>query len=331
VKGRKTHSNPHPASKSIQKMKTILGTGQLGLTIMDILLKENPNEKILLVNRNGNLDIPVPENVQVAAADVTDAIDMELIARRSEVIFSCTDVPYQLWANFYPATASALAYALEKTNTRLVFADNLYSYGNVKGAVMHEEMPHSAQTKKGRIRASVIQTLLHSGQEFCNRVAFVKSADFIGPRIHKGIFGTDFLKKLDQGKTILLFGKPYLKHTFTYIRDFATAMIRVGTATDAGGQIWHVPNAPAITPLEWVQLFEAETGKKARVLVLPKFIVRLSGLFDPLVKELYELAYQFEFPYLLNHEKYARRFDLHFTAPETIIHETMAWFQSTQQ
>jgi nucleoside-diphosphate-sugar epimerase len=297
---------------------------------MEMLLQNNPNEEILLVNRKGQLETTIPVNVQLAAADVTNKDEMEAIARRSELIFSCTDVPYQAWATFYPATASALAYALGKTNARLIFADNLYSYGNVEGAEMNEKMPHKAKTKKGMIRASVIDTLLNSGNEFSSRVAFVKAADFIGPRIYKGVFGTDFLNRLYSGKTISLFGKPALPHTFTYIKDFATAMIHVGTATDTFGQIWHVPNAPAINLKEWVLLFEAAADKKAKVIVLPKFGIRIAGLFNSLIKEFYELAYQFEYPYLVNHEKYVSRFGNHATNHENIVRETIEWYQSTK-
>jgi nucleoside-diphosphate-sugar epimerase len=309
-------------------MKTILGTGQLGLTIMDILLKNNPNEPILLVNRSGQLDINTPKNVQIIAADVTNKNDMEMIAQKSEVIFSCTDVPYQTWGDFYPATASALAYALSKTDAKLVFADNLYSYGNVSGAVMNEEMSHKAETKKGLIRASVIQILLKSDKAISDKVAFVKAADFIGPRIYKGVFGTDFLDKLYHNKTIMLAGKLELPHTFTFIIDFATAMIHVGNATDTFGQIWHVPNAPPLDLKKWIHLFEAEADKKAKIRVLPKSIVWIAGLFNPFIKELYELAYQYEYPYLVNHNKYASRFGLHFTSPESIVKETIQWYKS---
>ena len=42
-------------------MKTILGTGQLGLAIMQLLIDKNPEEKILLVNRTGKLSISIPQ------------------------------------------------------------------------------------------------------------------------------------------------------------------------------------------------------------------------------------------------------------------------------
>jgi nucleoside-diphosphate-sugar epimerase len=312
-------------------MKTILGTGQLGLAIMQLLLEKNADEEILLVNRSGKLDIPVPQNVQVTAADVRCKTAMKAIANKSELIFSCTDMPYEKWADFYPATADALAYALSESNARLVFADNLYSYGNIAGATMHEQMPHNATTKKGKIRAGVINTLLLSGREFNNRVAFVKAADFIGPRIYKGLFGADFLNNVYSGKKIMLFGNIALPHTFTYINDFATAMINVGTANDTFGQIWHVPNAPALSTDKWVHLFEVITNKKIRKTTVPKFVIKIAGIFNPFIKELYEMAYQFEHAYLVDHDKYVKRFGNHATYPSQIVKETVDWYTSTQK
>lgn len=45
-------------------MKTILGTGQTGLAVMQALIDRCPNEKILLANRTGKLNIALPENIQ---------------------------------------------------------------------------------------------------------------------------------------------------------------------------------------------------------------------------------------------------------------------------
>jgi len=311
-------------------MKAILGTGQLGLAILQLLLDKNPGEEILLVNRSGKLQIPLPKNVQVTAADVTSKNEMELIARKTELIFSCTDMPYDQWAAFYPATAEALAFALRKTPARLVFADNLYSYGNVLGKEMNEQMPHTAKTKKGKIRAAVIHTLLYSGEAFNSRVAIVKAADFIGPHIHKGIFGTDFLDRVYSGKRVRLFGDIALPHTFTYINDFAEAMINVGRAQDTYGQIWHVPNAPALSLDKWLHLFEIITNQHIRKSVTPKWVIRMAGLFHPFMKELVEMAYQFEYPYLVNHEKYVSRFGNHMTYPSDIVKETVEWYHSTK-
>lgn len=309
-------------------MKTILGIGQLGVAVMEELLRRNPNEEILMVNRKGLIDFQVPQSVKVVAADVTDIKALERIAEKSDVIFSCTDVPYLSWGEFYPAAASALAFALSRTDARLVFADNMYSYGNVKGNVMHESMPHNAKTLKGSIRTAVINALLKSGEQFNQRVAVVKAADFIGPRIYKGVFGVDFIKRLYEGKSIVLPGTVKLPHTFTYINDFAAALVNVGTCDDAFGKIWHVPNAPAMSLEKWIHLFEVMTGKKAKIVRVPKIGVWVAGFFDPLIKEYYELAYQFEYPYLIDHSKYAARFGESVASPSSIVKETVRWYNA---
>lgn len=311
-------------------MKTILGSGQLGMAVLEALLEIDPGTEITMVNRSGKLDWGVPKNVRVIQADVTNIDVMKQIAQYSECIYSCTDVTYQKWDEFYPAIGKALSAALSVSRAKLIFADNLYSYGNVKGAVMNEELPHQASTKKGMIRANLLKTLLYSGQDYSRRVAIVKAADFIGPRIHKGIFGLDFLDRLTTERRIILSGEIDLAHTFTYIKDLARAMVNVSNAADAFGQIWHAPNATAMDLNKWIHLFEVMTNNKARVVVLPKFVVRIAGFFNSLIKEFYELAYQFEYPYLVDHSKYTNRFGDHSTPPSIMVKETIQWYNFMQ-
>lgn len=307
-------------------MKVILGTGQLGRAILQVLQEKQPQSDILLVNRSGKVDFTLPKRVQIKAADVTNMTDIQSVTQDATVIYSSTDVPYPAWGTFYPATTDVLIKSIEKNPAKLVFADNLYSYGNVKGAIMHETLPHNATTKKGKIRAEVVNKLVRSlGPKGAN-VAIVKAADFIGPHIHKGVFGVDFLQQLLTDKPINLFGKPQLLHTFTYIYDFANAMVRVSDAPDAYGQIWHVPNAPALSLYEWLQLFEKQANKQAKIKIATKNLLRLVGLFNPFVREYVELSYQFEYPYLVNHEKYAARFGDSFTSPEQIVAQTLYWY-----
>lgn len=307
-------------------MKTILGTGQLGLAILDLLLSENPGEPVRLVNRSGKLNAPVPPTVQVQAVDVTDPDALTRVARQSEVIFSCTDVPYPQWATFYPAIADALVRVVAQTSTRLVFADNLYSYGNMQGAVMLETSPHQATTRKGLVRKQVIDAFRHEAVR--PQIAIVKASDFIGPRVHKGVFGTDFLEKLHAGKPVYLFGAIHAPHTFTYVPDFARAMLNVAAANDAFGRIWHVPNAPAISPEAWFLLMKEMTGSQSKLSVVPKLLLQGLALFNPLLREMLELAYQYEHPYVVSHADYASRFGDHTTPVQAIASETIAWFQS---
>ena len=122
-----------------------------------------------------------------------------------------------------------------------------------------------------------------------------------------------------------------MPQTFSYIRDFATALINVGNAPDAFGHLWHVSNAPAMSLDKWIHLFEVNTNKKVKSAVLPKVVVRAAGIFNSLIREFYELAYQFEYPYLVDHRKYADRFGNHATSPSVIVKQSVQWYKTEKQ
>jgi nucleoside-diphosphate-sugar epimerase len=49
-----------------------------------------------------------------------------------------------------------------------------------------------------------------------------------------------------------------MPHTYTYIGDFARAMIILGEREEGLGQVWHVPNAPTISTREILNLLFAQ-------------------------------------------------------------------------
>lgn len=307
-------------------MITILGTGQVGRAILDQIKIKTPNDKILLVNKSGRVSFNLPIGTEVLGTNVTIPEKLISIFQNSDIVFSCTDVPYQFWGEFYPLLSKSMVEGLKHSNARLVFADHMYSYGNIKGEFLHENLPHLAKTVKGKIRAEVIDNFYKSGVN--DRVAIVKSSDFIGPRIEKGVFGTDFLKSIYYNKTVYLPSNTTLPHHFTFIEDFSKALVLVAFEPNAFNEIWHVPNAKAISQNEWVKIFEHETGLKIKFQSIHKSIIKLVGLFNPFVRELNELSYQFEYPYLVDAQKFINQFGDISTQPSEIVHKTINWFNT---
>lgn len=306
-------------------MITILGTGQVGRAIFDQLWQKMPDYEILLVNKSGRVPFEMPEGTRISAIDVTNSENLIPIFQKSEIVFSSTDVPYQFWANFYPLLSNAMVEGLKQSDAKLVFADNMYSYGNLKGQFIHEGLPHTAKTNKGKIRTSVINDLFQD--QIKEKVAIIKSSDFIGPRIEKGVFGLDFLKNIYNQKTIFLPGKVNLPHHFTFIEDFAKAMVMVAFDPKGYNEIWHVPNAAAISQKEWIELFEQETKERIRYRSIPKMAISVIGLFNPFVKELKELSYQFEYPYIVESQKFIKHFGDISTTHQEIIKKTIEWYK----
>ena len=308
-------------------MITILGTGQVGKAVLDQLQIVRPESAILLVNRSGKAPFDLPKGTNIVGMDATDPGALVDVFQKSDLVFVCMDVPYQNWQTFYPLLSDALVAGLKNTAAKLIFADNMYSYGNRKGEPLYETLAHTAKTQKGKIRADVIKNFERNGLQ--ERVAIVKSSDFIGPRIEKGVFGIDFLANVYRNKAVNLPGNIKLPHHFTFIEDFAKAMVLVAFEPVDFNGVWHVPNAPAISQKDWIDLFRKHTGRPIKYRTIPKIVVKLVGMFNPFVRELQELSYQFEYPYLVNAQRFIEKFGDIATPHDQIVQKTIDWYRET--
>jgi nucleoside-diphosphate-sugar epimerase len=57
-------------------------------------------------------------------------------------------------------------------------------------------------------------------------------------------------------------------------------------------------------------------------------MLRLAGLFDPAAREMIEMAYEFEEPYILDSSKIEQAFGLRPTPLEVAIGETVDWWRA---
>ncbi len=64
-----------------------------------------------------------------------------------------------------------------------------------------------------------------------------------------------------------------------------------------------------LTGKEWVEAIANEMGVNPRYLVLPKFLLRILGLFQPIMAELVEMIYQHDRDYVFDSSKFNNRFD----------------------
>ena len=60
---------------------------------------------------------------------------------------------------------------------------------------------------------------------------------------------------------------------------------------------------------------------------MPRPLVRTIGLFNPYVREIFEMLYEFEEPFVVDHGKYERAFGNHATPLRQAVRETLAWYR----
>ena len=94
------------------------------------------------------------------------------------------------------------------------------------------------------------------------------------------------------------------------------------------GQVWHVPNAPAVSTQQFIDQVQAEVGKPIKVRTAGRTMMAFIGLFSPEVREVKEMLYEFEEPFVVDDSKFRTAFGASATPLKTGIDETVAWNRS---
>jgi nucleoside-diphosphate-sugar epimerase len=296
--------------------------GPLGVEVMERLTARG--ERVRGLCRSGRA--AAPPGAEVLAVDAADREAMVRAAAGAEVIHACVGVDYPRWRELWPPIVEGLLAAAAASGAALLFGDNLYAYGP-QNWPLREDLPGTTLGVKPALRARLTERMLAAHARGEARVALVRASDFYGPRVRQSWLGERVFARLLAGRPASLVGGADQPHAFTYLPDFATAMLAVADAPDALGGIWHVPNAPALTLREAVTRIAALAGTEPRVQVLPWPLLRLLGLVVPVFRELAEMKFQWDRPYLVDHAKFAARFGELATPLDEGLAATVSWYR----
>ena len=294
-------------------MQTILGAGgAIGVELARVL--PNFTEKIRLVSRNPS---PVNGQDELVQADLLNSHEVLEAVAGSDVVYLTVGFPYQLkiWKKCWPLCISNVIEACIEHDAKLVFFDNIYMYDQNHLDGMTEETPINPPSKKGKIRSTILRMLQDKIGDGSLTALIARSADFYGPGIRKTSVLTEMVfKPYSQGKSANWMGSLNYKHSFTYTPDAARATAMLGNTDDAYGQVWHLPTASnPLTGKEWVETIAGQMNMEPHCRVAPKWLVKMLGLFVPLMRELPEMMYQYDRNYVFNSEKFVSRFQMNPT------------------
>lgn len=291
------------------KMQTILGSGGvIGIELAKALKVHTEN--IRLVSRKPEKVNPTDELI---SADLLIPNEVEKAIKGSSIVYLTVGFPYSLkvWKDKWPKLMRNVIDACKKENCKLVFFDNIYMYDADHLNGMTEETPINPPSKKGLKRAEIAKMLLDEVEKGSLKALIARSADFYGPSIANTSMLTETVfKPLSSGKKANWMSSVNYKHSFTYTPDAAKATALLGNTEDAYNQVWHLPTAAdPFTGKEWIETIAKELGVKPKYQAAPKFIVRIIGLFVPIMKEMVEMMYQYDRDYIFKSSKFEKRFD----------------------
>jgi nucleoside-diphosphate-sugar epimerase len=231
------------------------------------------------------------------------------------------------WADLWPRIMANTIEACKRAGARLLFFDNVYMYGRVSGS-MTEETPFNPCSRKGEIRARIASTLLDEIRSGALTAMIARAPDFYGPATPAGAnaFVLDAWAKRQKASWLVNDAVP---HSLIYTPDAARAVLTLAKTDSAWNQTWHLPTAPdPPTGREFIMLAAHAMSRTPEYRILRRPVIRAVGWFNPSVRELYEMLYQYEFPYVFDSAKYARTFGSSATPYADGIAATAAWYRA---
>jgi nucleoside-diphosphate-sugar epimerase len=294
----------------------VIGAGPVGRAVVAALVARG-HEPTVVTRSATSID-----GARSVAADVSDPAQAAAAIAGATVVFQCAQPAYHRWPQEFPALQSSILAACEQAGAALIATENTYGYGDVRSPLT-PDMPMQPCSEKGRVRAEMWAELEAADAAGRVRTAAVRASDFFGPAVEGSAFGSRSFDAVRAGKKaeVMLSGETL--HSVTFVHDLAEALVIVAADPTAWGRAWHAPTAPAITQRALVELAARVAGTGSTARVVPMWQIRLLGLFVKEVKEMVELAYEFEHDHIIDSGEFEHRFSAEPTPLEVSLAATL--------
>ncbi|HEY7819279.1 MAG TPA: NAD-dependent epimerase, partial [Vicinamibacteria bacterium] len=181
-------------------------------------------------------------------------------------------------------------------------------------------------SRKGEIRARAAERLFEAHRRGDVVATSGRASDFYGPGGTLTGLGDFFWPRVLAGRTAY---SPYpldATHTYHYIPDVAAGLATLGCAEiDVYGRPWMLPCAPPGTLRDLVHRLASKLERPIKVAEVPRWMVKTIAVVMPLMRELDEMLYQWDEPFVVDDRKFRQRFSVTLTAVDDAAAKTIEW------
>jgi nucleoside-diphosphate-sugar epimerase len=299
------------------------GSGGVGGAVVRELARQGL--PVRSVTRSGRGD--APSGVEMMAADIANVEQAQAACAGAQAIFFCANPKYTDWPQAFPPLLEGAIAGAKASGAPLIVTDNLYVYAP-PSRPLTEDTPWEPITRKGKVRAAMDRRLLAAHQAGEIRMAIGRASDYFGPgALNTATCGETFFKPYFAGKTVDWVGRLDVPHTFSYIEDFGRGLVTLSQHEQALGQAWHIPAAEAVTSQQFLDMVFAAAGRRAKVRRASKTMLQVLGIFNPMLREVAEMSYEFETPFVMDGSRFTAAFGGSPTPLPESIGAMVAWFR----
>jgi nucleoside-diphosphate-sugar epimerase len=307
------------------ELHVVFGAGQVGYPLAERLVASG--KRVRIAKRS---PAHVPAGCEVSLGDASDRAFCITAANDAATIYHCMNPPYstRVWAELIPRYMENLIAAAAESHARLVVLDNLYMLGRPGGRTLNEDTPMNPSSRKGEIRARAVERLYDAHRQGNIVATEGRASDFYGPGGTQTGLGDFFWPRALSGKTAYSPFSLDAVHTYHYIPDVAAALATLGCAdASAYGHPWMLPCAAAGTLRDLMARLAAVMERPIKIAQVPRWVLKTASLVTPLMRELDEMMYQWDEPFIVDDSRFRARFHVLPADLNRAAHETVQWAQ----
>jgi nucleoside-diphosphate-sugar epimerase len=228
-----------------------------------------------------------------------DPESVRAAARGIDTIIYLVGVNYWQFALHPQLMARTLAGAESAGVRHLLLIGTVYPYGRARSERVREDHPREPHTFKGKMRKAQEDLLLKADEAGRIRGAVLRLPDFYGPGVDKSFLNEAFVAAATGGVANLV-GPVEKPHEFVFVPDVGPVVVRVIDAPGAWGHVWHLAGAGVTSQQEMVDEIARQAGRPIKTRVAGKWMLRVIGLFNPLMREMVEMHYLLTEPLIMD-------------------------------
>jgi len=306
-----------------RELHVLFGAGQVGYPLAQGL--RSAGKRVRVAKRTAG---HVPPGCEVVLGDASDPGFCIGAAGGATTVYHCMNPPYDArsWAEKLPRYMDNLIAAAARNSARLVVLDNLYMLGRPGGRRLNEDTAINPCSRKGEIRARAAEQLFDAHRRGDVHATSGRASDFYGPGGTLTALGDYFWPRALAAKTVYSPFPLDAVHTYHYIPDVAAGLAALGCAEpDVDGRPWMLPCAPAGSLRDLTRRLADAVDRPLKVAQVPRWMVKAAGMMSPLMRELDEMLYQWEEPFVVDDRRFRERFGLGPTSVDEAAARTVEW------
>lgn len=305
-------------------LHVVFGAGQIGPHLARLL--KSRGHDVRIVRRTPSTE---PGTI---AGDAMDPVFTTEVTRGASAVYHCMNPAYSVaaWRDQLPRILEGLITGAGRNGARLVVLDNLYMLGRPGEEPMNEDTPSRPASPKGEIRARLAERLFDAHRRGDVQAVAGRASDFYGPRGRGTYFGDAFWPRVLAGKSAQSLHPLDVPHTWHYTIDVARGLAALGEAEpDVCGRWWMLPCAPPLTIRQMIERLAVGVGHPLKIERVPPFVLAALGVVVPVIRELREMRYEFETPFVCDDRRFRERFEVLPTDPVAGARATVEWARAT--